>query len=61
VLSSAIDIIVVVIMHRVVETFKSVIKDMRCGTTFKLVNLLDSENGNIISQHVTSSSEKLEN
>jgi hypothetical protein len=44
--TSALEPIMVITMSRVVETFKSVIDEMTYGTNFKLIILVDTENGN---------------
>jgi len=54
-LISALELILVVIMPRVAETFKSVIDKMAHGTNFKLVNLLHTDNANLTNEDLNTS------
>jgi len=54
-LVSALEPILVVTMHRVGETFKTVIDDKTQGTEFKLVNLLHAENANLTHEDLNTS------
>jgi len=60
-LISALELILVVIIPGVAETFKSVIDKMTHGTDFKLVNLLHAENGNLTHEDLNSSIDETEN
>jgi len=58
---SALDLILVVTMPRVAETFKSIIKEKTYSTNFKLVKLLHAENANITHSDRNSSIDVPEN
>ena len=60
-LMSAIQPILVVTLPGVAETFKSVIDQIKHGTNFKLVNLLDAENANLTNEYLNTSIEEPEN
>jgi len=59
-LISALEPILDVTMHRVAETFKSVIDEMTQGTDIKLVNLLHADNANLIHEDLNTSIDKPE-
>jgi len=61
VLTSALEPILVVTMHRVAETFKSVINEMIYETDLKLVNLLHVENATLTHDDMNTSIDEPEN
>jgi len=54
-LTSAVEPILVVTMPGVAQMMNSVINDMTYGTTFKLINLLNAENGNLTQEDLNTS------
>jgi len=60
-LVSALELILVVTMPGVAETFKTVIDEMTHGTKFKLVNLLHTKNANLTHKDMNTSIDQPEN